>query len=64
MDHNKLTSELRINQLIKKIDENRNWILRQLDKGIIKESREEIASIEREISKLILEIEGKLQKDD
>ena len=43
-----------IENLLSKLDNDRSWILKNIDKGKWKELRIELATLEREISKLIL----------
>ena len=43
-----------IESLISKLDSDRSWILKNIDKGNFSELRIELANLEREISKLIL----------
>ncbi len=42
--------------LILKLDQNRAWLLENLDKGKWPEIRSELASLERKISKLIISV--------
>ena len=42
--------------LILKLDQNRAWLLENLDKGKWPEIRSELASLERNISKLIISV--------
>ena len=48
-----------INQedLILKLDQNRAWLLENLDKGKWSEIRSELADLERKISKLIIRVQ-------
>ena len=43
-----------IGNLLSKLDSDRSWILKNIDKGKWSELRIELATLEREISKLIL----------
>ena len=43
-----------IENLLSKLDSDRSWILKNIDKGKFSELRIELANLEREISKLIL----------
>ena len=43
-----------IENLLSKLDSDRSWILKNIDKGNWSELRIELATLEREISKLIL----------
>ena len=45
-----------IENLISKLDNDRSWILKNIDKGKWSELRIELATLEREISKLILRV--------
>ena len=49
-DSNKISQE----DLISRIDKDREWLLRNLDKGKWPEMRNDLAKLERELSKLIL----------
>lgn len=49
-DSNKISQE----NLISRIDKDREWLLRNLDKGKWPEMRNDLAKLERELSKLIL----------
>ena len=42
--------------LLSKLDSDRSWILKNIDKGKWPELRIELATLEREISKLILRV--------
>ena len=44
--------------LIIKLDQNRAWLLENLDKGKWPEIRSELASLERKISKFIISVQG------
>tara|TARA_Y100000589_G_scaffold332188_1_gene390085 strand:- start:2351 stop:2542 length:192 start_codon:yes stop_codon:yes gene_type:complete len=44
----------KLEKLISKLDEDRAWLLKNIDKGKWPELRMEIAQLEREISKFIL----------
>ena len=52
-DHNSVYQE----DLILKLDQDRSWLLENLDKGKWSEMRNEIADLEREISKLIIRVQ-------
>ena len=43
--------------LILKLDQNRAWLLENLDKGKWPEIRNELAALERKISKLIISVQ-------
>ena len=43
--------------LILKLDQDREWLLQNLDKGKWPEIRSELASLERKISKLIISVQ-------
>ncbi len=43
--------------LILKLDQNRAWLLENLDKGKWPEIRSELAALERKISKLIISVQ-------
>ena len=43
--------------LIKKLDQNRAWLLENLDQGKWSEIRSELAALERKISKLIISVQ-------
>ena len=45
-----------IENLLSKLDSDRSWILKNIDKGKWLELRIELATLEREISKLILRV--------
>ena len=45
-----------IENLLSKLDSDRSWILKNIDKGKWPELRIELATLEREISKLILRV--------
>ena len=44
-------------ELISKLDQDRAWLLENLDKGKWTEIRSELAALERKISKLIISIQ-------
>ena len=44
----------KIENLVSKLDDERSWILKNIDKGKWSELRIELATLEREISKFIL----------
>ena len=52
-DHNSTNQE----DLILKLDQDRAWLLENLDKGKWSEIRTELADLEREISKLIIRVQ-------
>tara|TARA_Y100001970_G_C13683940_1_gene579050 strand:- start:311 stop:514 length:204 start_codon:yes stop_codon:yes gene_type:complete len=52
-DHNSKNQE----DLILKLDQDRAWLLENLDKGKWLEIRSELADLERKISKLIIRIQ-------
>ena len=52
-DHNYTNQE----DLILKLDQERGWLLENLDRGKWSEMRSEIADLEREISKLIIRVQ-------
>ena len=52
-DHNSTNQE----DLILKLDQDRAWLLENLDKGKWSEIRSELADIERKISKLIIRVQ-------
>ena len=45
--------------LILRLDQNRAWLLENLDKGKWPEIRSELAALERKISKLIISVQEK-----
>ena len=45
-----------LESLVSKLDSDRSWILKNIDKGKWPELRIELATLEREISKLILRV--------
>ena len=45
-------------ELITKLDQDRAWLLENLDKGKWNEIRSELAELERKISKLIISVQG------
>lgn len=49
-------SDLSQEDLISKLDRDREWLLRNLDQGKWPEMRIELAELERELSKLILRV--------
>ena len=49
-------SEKDLEKFISKLDNERSWPLRNIDNGKWPEIRKELASLEREISKLILRL--------
>ena len=52
-DHNSINQE----ELIFKLDQDRAWLLENLDKGKWSEIRSELADLERKISKLIIRVQ-------
>ena len=52
-DHNSTNQE----DLILKLDQDRAWLLENLDKGKWSEIRSELAHLERKISKLIIRVQ-------
>ena len=44
-------------ELVLKLDQDRSWLLENLDKGKWSEIRTELADLEREISKLIIRVQ-------
>ena len=52
-DHNSINLE----DLIVKLDQDRSWLLEHLDKGKWSEIRNELADLERKISKLIIRVQ-------
>ena len=52
-DHNSENQE----DLILKLDQDRAWLLENLDKGKWSEIRNELADLERKISKLIIRVQ-------
>ena len=52
-DSNNLNQE----DLILKLDQNRAWLLENLDKGKWSEIRSELAALERKISKFIISVQ-------
>ncbi len=49
-------SEKNLEKLVFKLDSERSWLLKNIDKGKWPEIRKELAALEREISKLILRL--------
>ena len=49
-------SEKDLEKFVSKLDNERSWLLKNIDKGKWPEIRKELASLEREISKLILRL--------
>ena len=49
-------SEKDLEKFISKLDNERSWLLKNIDSGKWPEIRKELASLEREISKLILRL--------
>ena len=52
-DHNSTNQE----DLILKLDQDRAWLLENIDKGKWSEIRSELADLERKISKLIIRVQ-------
>ena len=52
-DHNSTNHE----DLVFKLDQDRAWVLENLDKGNWSEIRSELADLERKISKLIIRVQ-------
>ena len=52
-DHNSTIQE----DLILKLDQDRSWLLENLDKGKWSEIRSELADLERKLSKLIIRVQ-------
>ncbi len=52
-DHNSANQK----DLILKLDQDRTWLLKNLDKGKWSEIRSELADLERKISKLIIRVQ-------
>ena len=52
-DHNSINQK----DLILKLDQDRAWLLENLDKGKWSEIRSELADLERKISKLIIRVQ-------
>ncbi len=52
-DHNSTNQE----DLILRLDQDRAWLLENLDKGKWSEMRSELADLERKISKLIIRVQ-------
>ena len=53
LDHNSTNQE----DLILKLDQDRAWLLENLDKGKWSEIRSELADLERKISKFIIRVQ-------
>ena len=49
-------SEKDLQKFVSKLDNERSWLLKNIDNGKWPEIRKELASLEREISKLILRL--------
>ena len=49
-------SEKDLEKFVSKLDNERSWLLKNIDNGKWPEIRKELASLEREISKLILRL--------
>ena len=49
-------SEKDLEKLVTKLDNERSWLLKNIDNGKWPEFRKELASLERDISKLILRL--------
>ena len=52
-DHNSINQE----DLVLKLDQDRAWLLENLDKGKWSEIRNELADLERKISKFIISVQ-------
>ena len=52
------TDNSNIGDLILKLDQDRAWLLENLDKGRWPEIRSELAALERKISKLIISVQA------
>ena len=50
------SSEKDLEKFVSKLDDERSWLLKNIDSGKWPEIRKELASLEREISKLILRL--------
>tara|TARA_Y100000589_G_scaffold102242_1_gene96342 strand:- start:416 stop:604 length:189 start_codon:yes stop_codon:yes gene_type:complete len=50
------SSEKDLEQLISKLDNERSWLLKNIDNGKWTKLRKELAALERDISKLILRL--------
>ena len=51
------TNTLNQDDLLLKLDQDRAWLLKNLDKGKWPEIRSELAALERKISKLIISVQ-------
>ena len=49
-------SEKDLEKIVSRLDNERSWLLKNIDNGKWPEIRKELASLEREISKLILRL--------
>ena len=49
-------SEKDLEKFVSKLDDERSWLLKNIDSGKWPEIRKELASLEREISKLIVRL--------
>ena len=49
-------SEKVLEEFVSKLDKERSWLLKNIDNGKWPEFRKELASLERELSKLILRL--------
>ena len=59
-------SERDLEKFVSKLDNERSWLLKNIDNGKWPEIRKELASLEREISKLILrlkDVDGETKKN-
>ena len=57
---------INLEELISKLDQERKWLLQEIDKGKWPDHRSELAGLEREISKFILrvgEYNSEIQKE-
>ena len=59
-------SEKDLEKFVSKLDDERSWLLKNIDSGKWPEIRKELASLEREISKLILrlkDVDSEIEKN-
>ena len=59
-------SEKDLEKFVSKLDNERSWLLKNIDNGKWPEIRKELASLEREISKLILrlkDVDSEIEKN-
>ena len=52
-----------LQELITKLNEDRAWLLEQIDKGRWKEFRIELASLERDLGNLLIRLSEKIESD-